>query len=115
MKTAIAATRVSPQRVNNPVPPKPREGHHLLTYQHSQKPQSTVTVTKNEIPTMTPNDVAGIAQVLSVILHPHRFCLTAKESLPDIYPTKINKEYTISHGKSWIPANQMVSFCAQID
>ena len=66
VKNAENSERISaksPQRVNNHVP---REGHEVEPSQHSGRPQSTVKVTKNEVPNNHPKRVWGIAQVLAV-------------------------------------------------
>ena len=45
------------------------QGHQVITSQH-RRPQSTVMVTKNEVPGNHPERVWGIAQVLAVNIHP---------------------------------------------
>ena len=48
---------------------KRREGHQVKSSQHSGRPQSTVRVTKNEVPDNHSKRIWGIAQVLAIYIY----------------------------------------------
>jgi hypothetical protein len=69
LKTKIAGQQIPHRGSSNTSLGSQTHRHQAILSQHSGRPQSTVMVTKNEVPDNHPERVWGIAQVPDILNH----------------------------------------------